>query len=137
MTNKGDIDSCFRVGKTPGKRPLIVNFVKDSVKQELYRAKKQLRSSTEKIFVNEDLTKYRQALYAQGRSLRKEGFIWRIWTSDGRIYYTTGEKDKPKILNSMMDIEHIRKTVTARPPLPKDEPPHRPPPPATPGPSHQ
>ena len=110
-----DVDDCFRVGKSGNARPLVVKLTKQSTKNELYRAKKNLRDIKEKYFVNEDLTKMRSELFKEARDLKKEGYIWRTWTSDGQIFGTLGDKDKPRPIENMRDIEQIRTNYQPKP----------------------
>ena len=111
-----NIDKCFRLktntdsekSKSNSPRPILVKFGSYHIRSEIYKAKKQLRESDGRYFINEDLIPKISSLFVKTRELRTEGYINKAWTHDSVILYTHDENDsKPKIINSEADIEEI------------------------------
>lgn len=88
-----DIDRAHRIGRTDssGKiRPMLVKFTSYRSRDIVFRAKSHLKKDqTKKIFINEDLTAARSALFFKARQMRKEKRITDCWTSDGKILVKT------------------------------------------------
>ncbi len=67
-----------------------------------------MRSSTG-VYINEDLTPYRQRQYFDARNLRKRTAIYSVWTSEGTIMVKSKESSLPKpILNHRDLVEVLR-----------------------------
>jgi hypothetical protein len=114
--DKKEIDDCFRIGDIKSStRPILVKFVRGSTKHMIYKAKKCLKDTGKRIYVNEDLTKNKADLFKQVRILREDKYIWKSWTFNSNIYYTLNkDDDKPKLITKTADIEDIRKTTSPR-----------------------
>ena len=90
-----DIAVSHRVGKTilrKGPRQILVKFATRNVRERVYRAKSALKSvnqNTEegkpKIYINEDLTKFRAGLARKARSIKNAGLISKTWTIYGKV----------------------------------------------------
>jgi hypothetical protein len=52
----------------------------------VYSNKKDLKNHPDKIFITENLTKYRTELVKQLAELKYNGLLYTYWTSDGRIF---------------------------------------------------
>ena len=101
-----DIDRSHRlqVKHTEGSRgpnPLLVKFTRYNMRDKIYRARSKLRGTS--IFVNEHLTRDRQALFGKVRSSRS---VRKAWTSDFKITALTTDNRKVKI-NSERDLEKL------------------------------
>ena len=46
----------------------------------------KLQGKGQGVYINEDLTKYRNHLFKLARDLKKDGKIYSTWTYDGRVY---------------------------------------------------
>jgi exosome complex exonuclease DIS3/RRP44 len=89
---KSDIDRSHPVGKD--KKQLIVRFTNYAAKARLYAARKNLRTlqpPSNRIFINEDLTKTRHKLVKELIDLRRRKLVGNVWTFDGRIHVMVGE----------------------------------------------
>ncbi|XP_071504340.1 uncharacterized protein [Diadema antillarum] len=98
---KGDIDRCHRLGPMAGgakrsqattkakkqHRDVIVKFATYRTRDEVYKARFNLRKATSKsktVYINESLTQGRSKLYCKvKRGLDSRDF--KLWTQDGRI----------------------------------------------------
>ena len=87
------IDRVHRIGKKTSDRkprPVIVKFTNYIDRKRVFEAKSRLRNnSSQRIFVNEDLTQKRSHLLYQARQLRKNHRIMGCWTIDGRVLIKT------------------------------------------------
>ena len=96
-----DIDRAHRVGKpqqvqdgNSRDRPFIVKFVSHTKRDEVWRARKQLKTalpprqscltpdSTRRAYVTENLTRRNQKVMYAARQFRREGKIWAAWSDD-------------------------------------------------------
>ena len=83
--SRQDICRSHRNGKRRnGHPPIFVKFVRHDVRDKVYMKQDVLREMPgfNRIFIDENLTKYRSHLY---REVRKER-MWNNWTYDGVIY---------------------------------------------------
>ncbi len=114
-----DIDEAYRLGKPKQNehdvRTVMVRFKSKSIRDTFYRGRRNLyaNSSNENssgIYLNEDLTSYRQKLYFDVRQLRKRGEIHSVWTQEGAIVLKLREADQPKTVKSHRElVEFLRK----------------------------
>ena len=117
-----NIDKCFclKVKSNPEKptnlpRPILVKFSSYNTRSAIYKAKKQLKESDGRYFINEDLIPKISSLFAKTCELRSEGYIEKAWTHDSVILYTLDENDSnPKTIASETDIDEIRRTRKPR-----------------------
>ena len=103
------IDRSHRVGKpdepidpatTPKPRPIIVKFISYRYRQQFYRARYDLKNKGHKgVFVNEDLTKYRNNLLYKARMLVKDKKLKNAWSSDGSIFIKDNHDERYKVLS--------------------------------------
>lgn len=89
-----DIDSAFRIGKDGQEQPriILISFVRNIKRNEVFKAKKILKDTDYSIF--EDLTKQRYDILLTGK--KKFGRN-KVWSSGGRIY-AWNDRDNKKIL---------------------------------------
>ena len=106
-----DIDRSHRVGRKvnenrKGHRSIIVKLVSYKSKKELMSHKKKLKNDdvkkaicdgSDKIFINDDLTKDRAAVAAAARRLKKDNLVTDTWVYDGVIFLKKGEGDRAAI----------------------------------------
>lgn len=96
--NPCDIDSAFRVGKRQndhGKsRAIMVNFVQNIKRNEVFNAKKQLKNTVFAIF--EDLTPRRYELLLAAKKKYGKNLVW---SSGGKIYLWNESQSKRQLLN--------------------------------------
>ena len=79
----------------PRQRAIIIRFVGEKVRDDVYRARFQLKddnaSARNKVFVIEDLTATRGALAYQTRQLKKARNITDCWTTAGKVLIETND----------------------------------------------
>lgn len=114
-----DIDICHRMAtrRTNGDpRPIIVRFKSYRAKNELYKARKHLKSvslnnyfhNTKVVYINENLTSYRRGLFAKVRKFRKDNHYHSAWTIDGNIFVRKSQSDQVKRIYEFEDLKNIR-----------------------------
>ena len=136
----GDIDTAHRIGRhAEGKhRPIIVKFTTFDKRQELYQARRKLRTASapassplseaelRQIFVSDSLTTANRAVMYAARQLKHDGKIAAAWTDAGRMKIRVETDGPTRIIRGMDELRTIDPdhAVFAAPP--------RPPPPAPP-----
>ena len=111
-----DIDIVHRFKK--GKRqpnPIIVPFNNYYSKKEMYYGRRKLRkvnvrhiSGAEKIYINENLTSQRAALFKKVRDKKRLRQGWKVWTTDGKIFVKPDSSlDYITRINSVEDLEKL------------------------------
>ncbi len=76
-----------------------------SRRQNLYDA--NTRRSSTGIYLNEDLTPYRQRLFFDARNLRNNAVIHSVWTTTGNIMIKEEEKSIPKPILTHRDLADV------------------------------
>lgn len=96
-----DIDSAFRIGKKKQEshRAILVNFVRNIKKNEVYNAKRKLKGTQYSLF--EDLTPDRYELLLAAK--KKLGNT-NVWTSGGHIYAWNERQRKKIVIHSENDF---------------------------------
>ena len=108
-----DIDRSHRIPGGPARanmktpRNIVVKFTNYNSRKRVFDNKKELKGCKDRVFVNEQLTKYRSELFYETRKLAKQGKIKQTWTSDGRILIRNHD-DKIQPVKSMSDIMQFR-----------------------------
>lgn len=98
-----DIDYVFRLGNYDNSavkpRSILVNFVQNIKRNEVFSAKKLLKNSDFAIF--EDLTPRRyELLVAAKKKFGKN----KVWSAGGKVYLWNDKINKKSIINSMNDL---------------------------------
>ena len=83
-----DINRSYIIGKIhyEGSCQLICRFRNWKIKNQIVKQKKKLKLNANKIYITEDLTRYRQQLVFKIQIARKEKKIEPFWTNAGRIF---------------------------------------------------
>ena len=116
-----DIDTAHRIGKhSDGKeRPIIVKFTTFDKRQELYQARRKLRTVTappdssfseaelRQIYVSDSLTKANRDVMYAARQLKSDGKIAAAWTDAGRMKIRTVKDGPTRIIRSLDDLRSI------------------------------
>lgn len=100
--NDMDIDCAFRIGSsgTSDKpRTILVQFVRNVKRNEVYKAKRLLKNTEISIF--EDLTKTRFNLL---QLARKKYGKQKAWTSGGKIFVWSDRDNKKRLINEETDL---------------------------------
>ena len=105
-----DINRSHIIGKIhhEGSCQLICRFRNWKIKNQIFKQKKQLKSNANKIYITEDLTRYRQQLVSKIQIARKERRIDSFWTNDGRIFLKK-TSNSPKVM--IKCVEDIYSTI--------------------------
>ena len=117
-----DIDICHRI-KRKKTRPIIARFVSHKVKRALYKQRVQLknisfsqlfpsasaaaRASSNRIFINENLTTYRRNLVRLANEKKEDGLLKGVWTVDGKIFVKTSPEGRPIRINTEDDLLNL------------------------------
>lgn len=82
--NIHDIERAHRIGKKTASntRPIIVKFVSYRTRATVFQARRLLKG--QKIYIQEDLTKYRHSLMLKATTVFGRE---RVWSRDGRIFW--------------------------------------------------
>ena len=113
--HRSEIDICHRMASNNSDkpRPIIVRFRSYSAKREFYAARKHLRdielgehfAGTDKIYINENLTRYRKDLFAKVRKHKKDKQWHSSWSIDGKLFIKKTQKGKPVRIHCVEDLE--------------------------------
>jgi len=125
-----DIDRSHRVGKIsatsesetepPKPRAIIVKFATYRARRSFYKARTKSKTCGYKnIFVNEDLTQYRNIVLYQARKLVREERLEGAWSSDGTILIKDN-KDGVHRINTAADLALHDKYERRPRPRPRD-----------------
>ena len=101
-----DIDTCHILpSRKKDTSPIIIKFVRRSVRDSIYSSKKNLKSeeeNAEKLSITESLTKRRLALVEEARN----AFGFRnVWTFYGNVYCFF--KNKRQVIDDFGDIKRL------------------------------
>ena len=101
-----DIDICHRMEtrNNSGPKPIIVRFKSHKTKNELFKARKHLKSvslkqyfrATNAVYINENLKSRRRKLFAEARKFKNDNRWQSAWTMDGKIFIKKSKQDQPK-----------------------------------------
>ena len=106
---KDDICRSHPVGKPnrQGKSQLICRFRNWKVKNSIFSVKRQLKDNPDKIFITEDLTRYRQSIVAALADAKTAGLIESYWTTDGRIFAKFYSDYRKYLIRSHDDLDNL------------------------------
>ena len=101
-----DTDTChILLSRKKDTTPIIIKFVRRSVRNSIYSSKKNLKSEEEnaqKLSITESLTKRRLALIEEARNAF--GF-WNVWTFYGNVHCFL--KNKMQVIDDFGDINKL------------------------------
>ena len=60
-----------------------------------------------RIFINKDLTSYREDLLRKANDTRKDGLIISAWSTDGKIFVQTSPQGAPISIYVQEDLENL------------------------------
>lgn len=95
--------SCFQFGIIPGDSKdqfVIVTMKDEQSKIKLYTQRSKLRNYSQKVFINEDLTKSDAVLYKKARENVKNKKLYACWTKGGQVFGKLSENGKPFIIDN-------------------------------------
>lgn len=119
-----DVVESFRLrSKANTPQPIIVKFVRKSLKQDLLRAAKQKALNTtdlgfnninNQIAVKEFITKETNELLKYARKLKEKGYKY-IWPSGGRVLVKKEEKSTPLVIKDQVHVDALLKLRSHKP----------------------
>jgi len=99
-------------GRFDKHRPVIVRFTNCRVGDQIYTARRELskvnRGQSDAIYINEQLTKANESLFASCRRLWKENKIAETWTWHGVIYAKTVRDQRTVKVLSVNDLPSLQ-----------------------------
>ena len=109
-----DIVHHFKKGKRQP-NPIIVRFNNYHSKREMYYGRRKLCkvnvrhiSGAENIYINENLTSQRAALFKKACAKKRSCQGWRVWTTDGKIFVKPDSSfDYIIRINSFEDLDKL------------------------------
>ncbi len=109
-----DIEEVTRLGKIKEDKPrdVLIKFRSKQKRNKFYSRRKNLydantRRSSSGIYLNEDLTPYRQRLFFDARNLRNKEVIHSVWTTTGTIMIKVEENSLPKPIMTHRDLADV------------------------------
>ena len=109
-----DIEEVNRLGqKSMNKhRDIIIRFKHKDSRDKFYQRRRNLYDPETKrshtgIYINEDLTAYRQRLYFDARNLGKKATIFAVWTASGTIMVKLKEYSTPTPIQNHRDLANL------------------------------
>ncbi len=102
-----DIDRCHRLGKRLGEsnRKTVIKFTNSSARYKLYGARKKIGDG---IFVQENLTRFREKLAYEARQLVRSDKLDKTWVAGCNIYAQLPHTVKSIHIKDLATIELIR-----------------------------
>ena len=96
----------LKPGQRDTVRPIIVRFVNRQVRNTVYRAKKELKNSRDRIFITEHLTKKNSDLFYEARKLLRERKIFATWTHNGLVHvrFSADPSVRATVIKSRQDL---------------------------------
>ena len=104
-------------------KSIIVKLISHQKKTELYKKWVQLKNvkvsdlfpnssaaaitQSERLFINENLTRYRKHLMKKANQRRKDEMLHSVWSMDGKIFVKTSADGVPIRIFSEEDIENL------------------------------
>lgn len=105
---KEDIGRSHVIGSVRnGKSQVIVRFLSYRNREKVYNAKKILKGDPDKLFITENLTKFRTDMVKALADLKFNGHINSYWTSDGRIYAKQNQEGRKVMIRCHDDISNM------------------------------
>ena len=104
-----DIKEVGRMGKPNEtmKRDVLVKFNNSTLRDQIYGRRKRLMNKDNPIYVNEDLTQFRNQLFFEARKIRKMGQLFGVWTQGGNVLIKVNQNDIPRALSSFQDLKTL------------------------------
>lgn len=104
-----DIDRSHPIGRSNrnNKIQIICKFKTWKAKNKVFSAKKELKNNSDKIFITEDLTRYRQSIVSKLIEAKKRKSIFSFWTFDGRVYTKLEQNGEKLEITSLGEINRL------------------------------
>ncbi|CAC5418074.1 unnamed protein product [Mytilus coruscus] len=114
--NLKDLSRTHPIGKVKnGKKSVIVRFLSYRTRQLVFSNKKKLKNNEDKLFISENLTKYRYGLMKHLNVLRFTEKIHSFWTHDGKIIAKETPESDCIVISCNQDIRDLGGDVESNP----------------------
>ena len=90
-----------------GKISIIVRFLTYRQRHMVFSNKRKLKGNKDKMFIAENLTKYRYDLLRQLNGMKKINKVHSFWTHDGSILVKERENSKVKVIKNQSDVDKM------------------------------
>ena len=126
---ESDIDTAHRLGN-PDKsktRTVIVKFVRFDKREQLYAARKQIRTARipsgssltapvlRGVYVTDSLTRANQAVMYAAREMRRADRLFAAWTDSGRMKVRVKRDGPTRVIRSIDDLHELTGADPTRP----------------------
>ena len=118
---RDDVDICHRIQRR--KSSVIIRFGSHKVKRALHKQRVQLKNvsfsqlfpnasaaagaSSNRIFINENLTAYRRNLVRIASEMKENGLLNGLWTVDGKVFVKTSPEGRPIRIYTEDDFDNL------------------------------
>ena len=103
-----DIGRSHPIGEAKdGKISIIVRFLTYRQRHMVFSNKRKLKGNKDKMFIAENLTKYRYDLLRQLNGMKKINKVHSFWTHDGCILVKERENSKVKVIKNQADVDKM------------------------------
>ena len=119
-----DIEISHQLRRKKGNSPIIAKFCSLKEKTSFYKARTKLKNikasdllpsasyaavagSTDRLFVNENLTSYRRGLVDSANRKRRDCYIISVWTMDGKVFVKTSPDGNPVRIFTEEDLDAL------------------------------
>ncbi len=108
VIGENDIDLCYRLGKSSVAkvRDVMVKFTSREKRNLIYRCRRTMPRQDPPIFINEDLTVFRNKLFYDARCKKKSNLIHSVWTQEGSIVIKVTDTSEPVVIRSHVDLRN-------------------------------
>jgi hypothetical protein len=90
-----------------GKISIIVRFLTYRQRHVVFSNKRKLKGNKDKMFIAENLTKYRYDLLRQLNGMKMIKKVHSFWTHDGSILVKERENSKVKVIKNQPDVDKM------------------------------
>ncbi len=110
--NKDNIDLVYRSGKKKQQRhrDIVVQFKSKTTKDQFQQLRKKLTDGiapAKKVYLNDDLTEFRQKLLYDARQLAKREKLKAAWSQEGNIIVLKDTNTRPVAITTHEDLRRL------------------------------
>ena len=116
-----DIEISHKLRRRGATDTIIAKFVSHKAKSELCKRRTKLKGikladiypnyasaiNTSRLFINENLTKYRRHLLGRANGMKKDGLLLSAWTIDGKVFVKTSPDGTPVRIFCDTDLDEL------------------------------
>ena len=103
---------CISSPHATTKKQILVKFTSRKAKNQVMKARKNLKNRATAVYINEHLTERTFIIAYHARQLKKQNIIANTWTIDCRVFVKlngeTPEQQKVLAIRSVNDLDHLK-----------------------------